>query len=150
MTDAAKPSLVGVNHVALEVRDIEEALSFLEKIFDFELRGKGNGRAFIDIGDQFIALFEGREQTADAHRHFGLVVDDRSRIRELVEAAGAEMIEGPFLDFLDPSGNRIQVVEYRDLQFIKDEQVQQAIGLDLAKSEDAKAELSEKGIEPPG
>lgn len=100
------------------------------------------------MGDQFIALMPGRTQKANDHRHFGLVVDDRSRVRDLAEAAGAKMLRGPTLDFLDPCGNRIQVVEYRDLQFMKTEAVLRFMGLNLNKSEEAKAELREKGIEP--
>ncbi|HTJ54923.1 MAG TPA: VOC family protein [Nitrosospira sp.] len=147
MDEKAKPHMVGINHVALEVGNIDEALAFYARIFTFELRGRGGGAAFIDMGDQFIALMEGRSQGVDDHRHFGLVVDDRSRVRELAEAAGATMIIGAFLDFLDPWGNRIQVVEYRDLQFTKTEAVLKFMGLHLDKSEQAQTELREKGIE---
>ncbi len=139
--------MVGINHIALEVGDIEEALAFYARIFTFELRGRGRGAAFIDMGDQFIALMEGRSQSADDYRHFGLVVDDRSHVRELAEAAGATMLEGGFLDFLDPWGNRVQVVEYRDLQFTKTDAVLKFMGLHLDKSEQAQAELREKGID---
>lgn len=148
MDEKMKPRLVGVNHIAIEVGNIEEALAFYARIFTFELRGRGRGGAFIDIGDQFIALSEGRSQSADDDRHFGLVVDDRSRVRELAEAAGAKILQGNTLDFLDPWGNRIQVVEYRDLQFTKTPAVLKYMGLDLDKSEEAKAELRKKGIEP--
>jgi catechol-2,3-dioxygenase len=147
MDEKAKPRMVGINHIALEVGDIEEALAFYARIFTFELRGRGQGAAFIDMGDQFIALMEGRSQSADDHRHFGLVVDDRSHVRELAEAAGATMLEGSFLDFLDPWGNRVQVVEYRDLQFTKTDAVLKFMGLHLDKSEQAQAELRKKGIE---
>ena len=91
MDDDRKPRLLGVNHVALEVGDIEAALEFYGKVFRFELRGRGQGQAFLDMGDQFLALMEGRRQGADEHRHFGLVVDDRSRVRELAQAAGATL-----------------------------------------------------------
>ncbi|MDN5752101.1 MAG: VOC family protein [Nitrosospira sp.] len=148
MDQKTKPYIVGINHVALEVGDIEEALAFYARIFTFELRGRGQRAAFIDMGDQFIALSEGRSQNADHDRHFGLVVDDRSRVRELAEAAGAKILEGATLDFLDPWGNRIQVVEYRDLQFTKTSAVLKFMGLDLDKSEEAQAELCKKGIEP--
>lgn len=145
MTDDEKPRLVGVNHIALEVGDIDEALEFYGRIFTFALRGRGDAAAFLDMGDQFIALMEGRQQEPDETRHFGLVVDDRSRVRALVEAAGAEMIDGPFMDFLDPWGNRVQVVEYRDLQFTKTDEVLRAMGLDLEKSRNAVEELRKKG-----
>lgn len=148
MDEKTKPRLVGVNHIALEVGNIEEALAFYARIFTFELRGRGRGAAFIDMGDQFIALTEGRSQGADDERHFGLVVDDRSRVRELAKAAGATILEGNTLDFLDLWGNRIQVVEYRDLQFTKTPAVLKFMGLDLDKSDEAKAELRKKGIEP--
>ena len=143
-----KPRLVGINHVALEVGDVEEALAFYGKIFAFTLRGKGKGQAFIDIGDQFLALMETKTPHRDASRHFGLVVDDRSAVRELAAAAGAKVLPGRFLDFLDPWGNRIEVVEYADIQFSKTPQVLRAMGLDLAKSAKALKELADKGIAP--
>ena len=147
MNETPKPRLVGLNHVALEVGDVQEALAFYSKIFDFELRGQGPGRVFIDMGDQFLALMEARRQENDKHRHFGLVVDDRSRVRELARSAGATMLDGAFLDFLDPWGNRIQVVEYRDLQFTKAPAVLRGMQLaHLDKSEKAKEELAAKGL----
>jgi catechol 2,3-dioxygenase-like lactoylglutathione lyase family enzyme len=143
---AAKPRLVGINHVALEVGDVDEALAFYGRIFVLTLRGRGEGQAFIDIGDQFLALMETELQHRDHGRHFGLVVDDRSQVRRLAEEAGAEMLPGPFLDFLDPWGNRIEVVEYADIQFSKTPQVLRAMGLDLAKSKKALKELADKGV----
>lgn len=146
---ANKARAMGINHVALEVDDVEAALAFYAEIFAFTLRGRGPGRAFIDLGDQFIALSEGRTQQADAHRHFGLVVDDREVVRAALEAAGAKILPGPFLDFLDPFGNRIEVVDYRDIQFTKADHVLRGMGLsDLAKSDAAIAELSKKGMAP--
>ncbi|MFP3943060.1 MAG: VOC family protein [Alphaproteobacteria bacterium] len=148
MADTAKPRLVGINHVALEVGNIEEALAFYGRIFAFELRGRSEGHAFIDMGDQFLALAEGRSQGPDEKRHFGLVVDDRGRVRELAEAAGAKLVGSSFLDFLDPWGNRVQVVEYRDLQFTKADHVLKGMGLDLAKSDEALSQLRRKGMAP--
>jgi catechol 2,3-dioxygenase-like lactoylglutathione lyase family enzyme len=98
----AKPRLVGLNHIALEVGDVDEALSFYGQIFSFERRGRSKGQAFIDMGDQFIALMEASSPHSDQHRHFGLGVDERSRVRDLVRAAGAILLEGNFLDFPDP------------------------------------------------
>lgn len=144
--DEGKPRLVGINHVALEVGSIDEALDFYGRIFDFTLRGRGEGMAFIDLGDQFIALIEGRTQPCDAERHFGLVVDDRSGVHDLARAAGAEMVGGRFVDFLDPWGNRVQVVEYRDLQYTKAPAVLAAMGLSLDKSDEAIDELTGKGM----
>jgi catechol 2,3-dioxygenase-like lactoylglutathione lyase family enzyme len=140
------PRLVGINHVALEVGDIEQALAFYGKIFQFTLRGRGKGQAFIDMGDQFLALSEVKTPHQDRHRHFGLVVDDRARVRELAEAAGARMVDGPFLDFLDPWGNRIEVVAYADIQFSKAPHVLRGMQLSGDKSDQAKRELAEKGM----
>ena len=145
---AARPRLVGINHVALEVGDVDEALAFYGRIFAFTLRGRGKGQAFIDIGDQFLALMETKVPHRDRGRHFGLVVDDRSEVRRLAEEAGAEMLPGPFLDFLDPWGNRIEVVEYAGIQFSKTPQVLRAMGLDLPKSRKALKELAAKGVTP--
>ena len=145
---APKARAIGINHVALEVGDIEEALAFYGKIFRFTLRGRGKGQAFIDMGDQFLALMEEKTPHADRQRHFGLVVDDRAKVRELATAAGARLIDGPFLDFLDPWGNRIEVVAYADIQFSKAPQVLRAMALDGAKSDKARKELADKGIGP--
>ena len=142
-----KPRLVGINHVALEVGDIEEALAFYGRLFDFTLRGRSDTMAFIDMGDQFIALSKGRTQAKDEHRHFGLVVDDRAPVRQALEELGAEILPGRGLDFMDPWGNRVQVVEYRDIQFTKAPEVLRAMELgDLDKSERALQELANKGI----
>lgn len=146
MSEPSKPRLVGINHVALEVGDLEAALAFYGAIFAFELRGRGETHAFLDMGDQFIALAEGRAQGPDEKRHFGLVVDDRARVRALAEAAGATMLKGSTHDFRDPWGNRIQVVEYRDIQFSKTDAVLAAMGLDLDKSGKAKEQLRKKGV----
>ena len=147
-TDAKKPRLVGINHVALEVGDIEQALEFYGKIFDFTLRAKRPGNAFIELGDQFINLMETPMEHADRRRHFGLVVDDRSSVRARVEAAGGQILPGPFLDFLDPWGNRVEVVEYSNIQFTKAPYVLSAMGFALDKNEKAQRELAEKGMAP--
>ena len=144
-----RPRLVGVNHVALEVGDVDEALAFYGAIFDLTLRGRAGRMAFVDMGDQFIALGEGRTQAPDDHRHLGLVVDDKAATRRALEEAGAEILPGRGLDFRDPWGNRIQVVDYRDVQFSKTEDVLRGMGLEgLEKSERALAELREKGLAP--
>ena len=145
---SALPRLVGINHVALEVGDIEEALAFYGKIFRFTLRGRGKGQAFIDMGDQFLALNETKEPHHDRHRHFGLVVDDRAQVKKLALAAGATMVDGPFLDFLDPWGNRIEVIGYADIQFSKAPHVLRGMEFDGAKSAKAKKELADKGMAP--
>ena len=143
-----RPRLVGINHVALEVGDIDEALAFYGRIFELSLRGRSEGQAFIDMGDQFLALAETDGSHQDRHRHFGIVVDDRSRVRDLALQAGAELVEGPFLDFLDPWGNRIEVVEYADIQFSKVPHVLRGMGLELDKSDKARRELADKGMAP--
>jgi catechol 2,3-dioxygenase-like lactoylglutathione lyase family enzyme len=141
------PRLVGINHVALEVESVDDALAFYGRIFDLELRGRSPRMAFIDMGDQFIALAEGRTQPPDRHRHFGLVVDDKEATRKALEAAGVEIQPGRGLDFIDPWGNHVQVVDYRDVQFSKAPQVLRGMGLEgLAKSDRAQTELREKGL----
>ena len=143
-----KPKLIGINHVALEVGDIDAALAFYGAIFSFELRGRPPGMAFIDLGDQFLAMTEvpGLKRGKTPVRHFGLVVDDRSAVRALAEAAGAEILPGDFLDFLDPWGNRVEVVDYARIQFAKTATVLAAMGVDGAKTDAAKAELRDKGM----
>jgi lactoylglutathione lyase len=147
MGENAKPRLVGFNHVALEVGDIEEALAFYGRLFSFGLRGKSDAMAFIDLGDQFIALQKGRRQSADEGRHFGLVVDDKEAARRAIEAARVALINGPFLDFHDPWGNRIEIVGYDNIQFTKAPNVLRGMGLThLAKNDNAKKELAAKGM----
>jgi catechol 2,3-dioxygenase-like lactoylglutathione lyase family enzyme len=141
------PRLVGINHVALEVGSIDDALDFYGRIFDLELRGRSPRMAFIDMGDQFIAIAEGRTQPPDRHRHFGLVVDDKEATRRALVATGVEIQPGRGLDFLDPWGNHIQVVDYRDIQYTKASQILIGMGLEgLVKSEQAQSELREKGL----
>jgi lactoylglutathione lyase len=140
------PKLVGINHVALEVGDVDEALEWYGRIFDFELRGRLPAMAFIDMGDQFIALSEGRSREPDAHRHFGLVVDDKEAARARLEAAGVDVRPGRGLNFRDPWGNFVQVVGYEDVQFTKAPEILRGMGLELPKSERALAELREKGL----
>ncbi len=142
----SRPRLVGINHVAVEVGDIDEALAFYGQIFDLSLRGRMPGMAFIDIGDQFIALAAGRSQPPDAERHFGLVVDDKEATRRALEDAGAEILPGRGLDFLDPWGNHIQVVQYDRVQFTKTDQILSGMGLELGKTEQALAELRDKRL----
>ena len=141
------PRLVGINHVALEVGDIDEALEFYGKIFDLELRGRiRNAMAFVDMGDQFIALSRGRTQPPDRQRHFGLVVDDKEAVRKKLVEAGGPVSAPPGLDFRDPWGNHVQVVDYREVQFMKAPEILRAMGLDLEKGEKALAELRDKGL----
>ena len=142
----ARARLVGLNHIALEVGDVEEALEFYGRIFEFELRGRGGRMAFIDMGDQFIALAAGRTQPPDSHRHFGLVVDDKEAARRALQDAGVDVQARGSVDFRDPWGNHVQVVEYGDVQFSKTAEVMRGMGLELPKSERALAELDQKGL----
>ena len=144
-----RPRLVGINHVALEVGDVEEALAFYGRFLDFELRGRSPGMAFLDLGDQFLALAEGRRQPPDDRRHCGLVVDDKEEVRTALVEADVEILPGRALDFLDPWGNRVEIVDYRDIQFTKASNVLGGMGLDaLGKSEAAQEELRRKGLAP--
>jgi lactoylglutathione lyase len=142
--------LVGINHVALDVGDLEQAIEFWGSIFELGAIDRSEpGMAFIDMGDQFLALSEGRDAPPDSSRHFGLVVDDKPAVREALERAGVEVSSGRRLNFRDPWGSLIQVVDYRDIQFTKAPEILAAMGFDdLEKREAALAELRAKGLAP--
>ena len=135
---------VGINHVALEVGSIDEALAFYGSLFELTLRGRLAGAAFVDLGDQFLALMERDAAGSDAQRHLGLVVDDREAVLAAARAAGVEVFGGN--SFLDPWGNQIQVVAYADIQFSKTPEILRGMGLELGKSESALRELRENGL----
>jgi lactoylglutathione lyase len=138
---------LGVNHVAFEVDDLDEALEWWGRYFAFELRGRVPGMAFIDLGDQFVALSEGRTQPPDGDRHVGLVVEDKDAIRAVLEQEGAQVPEHGRLRMRDPSGNQLEIVDYRDVQFTKTPEVLRALGVqDIGKSEKARRELAAKGL----
>jgi lactoylglutathione lyase len=146
---SGRSRLVGINHFALEVGDVDEALAFYCRFFAFELRGRSPGMAFVDMGDQFLALSEGRRQAGDDGRHFGLVVDDKEAVRRALEEAGVEILPGRRLDFRDPWGNRVEIVGYENIQFTKASHILRGMGLaHLAKSESAIEELRAKGMAP--
>ena len=138
------PRLVGINHVALQVDDIEEAVAFYTDLFQPTSVNRIPGAAFLRMGDQFLALFERGPRTEEPH--FGLVVDDKQEARRTLEKAGAEVLPGRFLDFRDPSGNRVQLVQYDEVQFTKTDRVLAGMGLELGKSDQALAELREKNL----
>jgi lactoylglutathione lyase len=139
--------LVGINHVALEVGNVDEALEFYGRFFEIRLRGRVPGMAFVDMGDQFLALSEGRSQPADDDRHFGLVVDDKQAVREALEAGGVRVLPGRRLDFRDPWGNRVEIVDYRDIQFTKAPPVLNGMGLQgMTKRAEAVEQLRDKGL----
>src|SRR3984893_11949700 len=149
MPASKTPRAMCFNYVALEVGDIDAALAFYGRLFEFKLRSKSATAAFIDLGDQFIALQKGRTQPADDGRHFGLVVDDKEAVRKALADAGVEALPGPFLDFLDPWGNRIEIVGYANIQFTKAPNVLRGMGLShLSKNQAAIKELTDKGMAP--
>jgi catechol 2,3-dioxygenase-like lactoylglutathione lyase family enzyme len=141
--------LVGINHVALEVGDLDAALALYGRLFDFELRGRVPGMAFIDMGDQFLAISEGRRQPGDDDRHFGLVVDDVDQVREAAARAGIDEIpeRGTSFNFRDPWGNRFQVVDYREVQFERTAGVRRKLGIErVEKTPEAQAEIHDRGL----
>lgn len=149
MAKKRKARAIGLNHVALEVGDIEEALTFYGKLFEFELRGKSKTMAFIDLGDQFIALQKGRKQGPDDGRHFGLVVEDKEAVRQALADAGVKLVSKRFLDFLDPWGNRIEIIGYNNIQFTKAPNVLAGMKMThLKKNKQAIKELKEKDMAP--
>ncbi|HEX2410669.1 MAG TPA: VOC family protein [Solirubrobacteraceae bacterium] len=146
MPDPAR--LIGINHVALEVGDVDAALELYGRLFAFTLRGRAGRMAFIDMGDQFLAVAEGRRQGVDEGRHFGLVVDDKEAVRAAVEREGLEILPVRGLDFLDPWGNRFEIVDYRDIQFERAPGVKRKLGIaDLPKRDAARREIRERGLE---
>jgi predicted enzyme related to lactoylglutathione lyase len=149
MTTPKKARALGFNHVALEVGDIGEALEFYGKLFAFEIRSQSESMAFIDLGDQFLALQQGRTQSPDEGRHFGLVVDDKEAVRAALGDAGVDTVPGRFLDFRDPWGNRFEIVGYDNIQFSKAPNVLRGMGLaHLGKNENALKELADKDMAP--
>jgi catechol 2,3-dioxygenase-like lactoylglutathione lyase family enzyme len=139
--------MVGINHVALAVGDVDKAVEFYGRIFELELRGRVHGMAFLDMGDQFLALAEGDDPVADRRRHFGLVVDDSGRVRKALQEAGVEVEPSRGLRFRDPWGNLVEVVQYSEIQFTKAPPVLSGMGLgSLGKSESAQQELRDKGL----
>jgi catechol-2,3-dioxygenase len=145
VAERARP--LGINHVALDVGDLKEALDFYGRFFELDLRGRAPGMAFIDMGDQFIALAEGNADPAQGGRHFGLVVDDKEAVRAALIEGGVEVSPPPGLNFRDPWGNWVQVVDYREIQFTKAPNVLRGMGLDdLEKRPEALQELREKGL----
>jgi len=149
MAASDKPRLVGFNHVAIEVGDIKEALGFYGRLFSFELRSREPGMAFIDLGDQFLALQETPNPSPTGGRHFGLVVEDKEAARQAILAAGIAIEPGPFLDFRDPWGNLVEIIGYTNIQFTKADHVLRGMGLShLRKNDEAIAELTEKGMAP--
>ncbi len=149
MTDKAKP--VGINHVALEVGDIQEAMDFYRGFLDFEIASQSETAAFVYFGDQFINFMKGRGQAPDDGRHFGVAVDDKPLAVERLEEMGVVLLDGPFTDFLDPWGNRVELTTYTDIQYTKADHILKGMGLGhLEKTPKALEELAAKGMAPEG
>ncbi|MBI76529.1 MAG: extradiol dioxygenase [Rhodospirillaceae bacterium] len=141
-----KAKAIGINHVVLEVDDLDEALEFYGKLFDFALRGRNEHNVFIDLGDQFIQLRLGKTQEPDGARHFGLVVDDRNPVNEALKELGVELLERG-MNFLDPWGNRLEIVSYNEIQFTKAPNILRGMGIEnIEKTPSAINELAEKGM----
>ena len=146
---APKARAVGINHVALEVGDIDEALEFYGGFLEFDLRSRSENAAFIYFGDQFINFAKGRSQEPDGKRHFGIAVDDKELVRRTLVEMGVELLDGRFLDFLDPWGNRVEITTYTNIQFTKADHVLRGMGLGhLGKTDQAIEELRKKGMAP--
>jgi catechol 2,3-dioxygenase-like lactoylglutathione lyase family enzyme len=138
---------VGINHVAFEVRDLDEALAWYGRFFDLRMRGRRPTMAWIDLGDQFIALSETAAPARDTHRHVGLVVDDREALRAALRDAGYDVPSSGSLRVHDPSGNQLEIVDYREVQFTKAPAVLRGMEIaDIDKTDDARAELAAKGM----
>lgn len=149
-TNTPKARAVGINHIALEVGDIDEALEFYARFLHFEVTSRSDSAAFIYFGDQFVNFSKGRNQGPDERRHFGIAVDDKKLARRTLEEMGIEFLDGRFLDFLDPWGNRVEITTYTNIQFTKADHVLRGMGLGhLTKSDQAIAELRERGMTPP-
>jgi catechol-2,3-dioxygenase len=148
-TTALKARAIGINHIGLEVGDIDEALEFYGRFLEFEIRERSDTAAFIYFGDQFINFAKNSDRKPDQMRHFGIAVDDKPLARRLLEAMGVKLLDSHFLDFLDPWGNRVEITTYANIQFTKADHVLRGMGLGhLAKSEEALAELRAKGMAP--
>ena len=144
-----KARAIGINHVALEVGDIDAALDFYGSFLEFEIRSRSENAAFIYFGDQFINFSKGRQQTPDDNRHFGIAVDDKELVRRTLAEMGVELLDGRFLDFLDPWGNRVEITTYTNIQFSKADHVLRGMGLGhLQKTDQAIEELRKKGMAP--
>lgn len=144
-----KARAVGINHVALEVGDIKEALEFYGNFLEFDTQSQSESAAFIYFGDQFVNFMTGRSQGPDRNRHFGIAVDDKELARSRLKQIGVELIDSRFLDFLDPWGNRIEITTYENIQFSKADHVLQGMGLGhLKKTDKALSELKAKGLAP--
>jgi catechol-2,3-dioxygenase len=149
VSEQSKAKAVGINHIALEVGNIAEALEFYGSFIEFEIESQSDTTAFIYFGDQFINFMTGRSQGPDQGRHFGIAVDNKEIVRLTLEKMGVALLDGRFLDFHDPWGNRVEITTYQNIQFTKADHVLKGMGLEtLTKSDKALAELRKKGMAP--
>ena len=152
MHDEAAPRrarAVGINHIALEVGDIDAALEFYGAFLDFEVARRSDTAAFVYFGDQFVNFAKGRQQGPDDRRHFGIAVDDKELARQRLEELGVTFLDGRFMDFLDPWGNRVEITTYTNIQYTKADHVLRGMGLEhLRKTDEALTELRKKGMSP--
>ena len=147
MTIRTKATAIGINHVALEVGNIAEALAFYGRILNFTITSQSENAAFIYFGDQFINFAKGRAQVPDEKRHFGIAVDNKELVRDTLIEMGVALFGGRFLDFLDPWGNRVEITTYTNIMFSKSTAVLRGMGMDhLQKTDESLAELDKHGL----
>jgi len=147
MTIPTKATAIGINHIALEVGNIAEALAFYGSFLNFTITSQSEDAAFIYFGDQFINFSKGRTQTPDEKRHFGIAVDDKELVRNTLTKMDVALLGGRFLDFLDPWGNRIEITTYTNIMFSKTTTILRGMGMDhLQKTDEALSELDKHGL----
>ena len=147
MTIPTKATAIGINHIALEVGNIAEALAFYGSFLNFTITSQTEDAAFIYFGDQFINFAKGRTQTPDEKRHFGIAVDDKELVRNTLTEMDVTLLGGQFLDFLDPWGNRIEITTYTNIMFSKTTAILRGMAMDhLQKTDQALAQLSKHGL----
>lgn len=147
MTIPTKATAIGINHVALEVGNIAEALAFYGSFLNFTITSQSENAAFIYFGDQFINFAKGRTQAPDEKRHFGIAVDDKELVRDTLIEMGVALLGGRFLDFLDPWGNRVEITTYTNIMFSKSTAVLRGMDMDhLQKTDESLAELDKHGL----
>jgi len=146
---ANKAIPVGINHIALEVGDIDEAMEFYGGFLELDIVRRSERAAFVYFGDQFVNFMAGRRQGPDEVRHFGIAVDDKALAIRRLEEMGVKLLDGPFTDFLDPWGNRVELTTYTNIQYTKADHVLRGMGLGhLEKTPEALQELAAKGMAP--
>ncbi len=147
MTIPTKATAIGINHIALEVGNIAEALAFYGSFLNFTITSQTEDAAFIYFGDQFINFAKGRTQASDEKRHFGIAVDDKELVRNTLTQMDVTLLGGQFLDFLDPWGNRIEITTYTNIMFSKTTAILRGMDMDhLQKTDQALGQLNKHGL----